>query len=69
VGQGLKANVFHAEVQAGYLINPATNLKFFANISYRNFDPEAETTATFSNSTLWFNLGLKTDLFNWYFDF
>lgn len=69
VGQGLKANVFHAELQTGYLINPATNLKLFANISYRNFDPEAETITTFNTSTVWFNIGLKTDLFNWYFDF
>ncbi|MCF6295232.1 MAG: gliding motility protein RemB [Flavobacteriaceae bacterium] len=69
VGQGLKANIFHAELQTGYLINPATNLKLFANISYRNFDPEAETINTFGNSTFWFNIGLKTDLFNWYFDF
>lgn len=69
VGQGLKANVFHGELQTGYLINPATNLKLFANISYRNFNPEAETVNTFNNSTLWFNLGIRTDLFNWYFDF
>ncbi|MBN4046915.1 gliding motility protein RemB [bacterium AH-315-P13] len=69
VGQGLKANIFHAELQTGYLINPATNLKLFANISYRNFNLEAETINTFSNTTLWFNIGLKTDLFNWYFDF
>ena len=69
VTQGLKANIFHGELQTGYLINPATNLKLFANISYRNFDQEAETINTFNNSTLWFNIGLKTDLFNWYFDF
>ncbi|RLD30309.1 MAG: gliding motility protein RemB [Bacteroidetes bacterium] len=69
VGQGLKANVFHAELHTGYLINPATNLKLFANISYRNFNPEAETINTFKNSTVWFSLGIRTDLFNWYFDF
>ncbi|MCH7524698.1 MAG: gliding motility protein RemB [Bacteroidetes bacterium] len=69
VGQGLKTNVFHAELQTGYLINPITNLKLFVNISYRDFNPEAETINTFSNSTVWFNIGLKTDLFNWYFDF
>ena len=69
VAQGLKANVFHAELQTGYLINPATNLKLFVNISYRNFNPEAKNINTFKNSTIWFNIGLKTDLFNWYFDF
>ena len=69
VGQGNKTNIFHAELQSGYVINPATNLKLFAYVSYRNFNPEAETTTTFKNSTVWFSLGLRTDLFNWYFDF
>jgi hypothetical protein len=69
VGQGIKTNIFHAELHTGYLINPATNLKLFANINYRNFNPEAETINTFNNSTVWFSLGVRTDLFNWYFDF
>ncbi len=69
VGQGNRTNIFHAELQGGYLINPAANLKLFAYLSYRNFNPEAETETTFKNSTVWFSLGLRTDLFNWYFDF
>ena len=69
IGQGNKANTFHAELQSGYLLNPATNLKVFAYLSYRNFDPEADTTSDFKNSTVWFSLGVRTDLFNWYFDF
>ncbi|MDB4303786.1 hypothetical protein N9934_03240, partial [Desulfosarcina sp.] len=69
VGQGIKTTTFNAELQSGYLINPSTNLKVFANISYRNFNPEAETLTTFENSTVWFTVGFKTDLFNWYFDY
>ncbi|WP_412983723.1 gliding motility protein RemB [Pontimicrobium sp. IMCC45349] len=69
IGQGNKTNTFHAELQSGYLVNPATNLKLFAYLSYRNFNPNATTATTFSNNTVWFSLGLKTDLFNWYFDF
>lgn len=69
VGQGIKANIFHAELQSGYLVNPMTNLKLFAYLSYRNFDPNDVTPKTFGNDTLWFSLGLRTDLFNWYFDF
>jgi len=69
VGQGNRTNIFHAELQSGYVINPATNLKLFAYVSYRNFNPEAETATTFKNSTVWLSLGLRTDLFNWYFDF
>ncbi|MDD7884469.1 gliding motility protein RemB [Flavivirga sp. 57AJ16] len=69
VGQGIKTKTFNGNLQAGYLINPASNLKVFTDISFRNFNPEAETTATFKNNTVWFNFGIRTDLFNWYFDF
>ena len=69
IGQGNKTNIFHTELQTTYLINPRNNLKVFTYISYRNFNPEAQTAETMKNNTLWFNIGVKTDLFNWYFDF
>ncbi|GGK12726.1 hypothetical protein GCM10007962_03810 [Yeosuana aromativorans] len=69
VGQGIKTNTFYANLQAGYLINPASNLKIFTDITFRNFNPEVETATTFKSNTVWFNIGLRTDLFNWYFDF
>ncbi|WP_100614132.1 gliding motility protein RemB [Confluentibacter citreus] len=69
VGQGIKTNTFNGNIQAGYLINPASNLKIFTDITFRNFNPEAETTTVFNSNTVWFNLGIRTDLFNWYFDF
>lgn len=69
IGQGNKATTILLDVQAGYLINPATNLKLFANVTYRNFNPEAETATVLNSNTVWFNIGLRTDLFNWYFDF
>lgn len=69
IGQGNTTTTFHADVQGGYIINPVSHLKIFTNISYRNFNPEANTATHFKNSTVWFNLGLKTDLFNWYFDY
>ena len=68
IGQGIKTNTINASIQGDYLINPASNLKVFANISYRNFNPEAETVSVLNNSTVWFNFGVRTDLFNWYFD-
>ena len=69
VGQGNTTNIFHAEFEGGYLVNPATNLKLFAYLSFRDFNPQADTAANFDNNTVWFSLGLRTDLFNWYFDF
>ena len=69
IGQGNKTNSFMTEVQAGYLLNPETNLKLFTNIVYRDFNPDAITASTVDSNTLWFSIGVRTDLFNWYNDF
>lgn len=69
LGQGNTTDFFHAEVQVGYLINPATNLKIYASYIYRDFDPLLNTETVFKNSTTWLNFGIRTDLFNWYYDF
>lgn len=69
VGQGNKTSIFIADVQGGYLINPITNLKLFGSFIYRNFDPTQETATTFKQSTTWFTIGLRSDIFNWYFDY
>ena len=69
VGQGNSATVFQADLQAGYIINPVSNLRLFANVAFRNIDPEANTASAFNTSTAWFNIGVRTDLFNWYNDF
>lgn len=69
VGQGNTTKVFIGDIQVGYLINPSTNLKVFANVIYRNFDPTAETTNTFKQNSTWFTIGVRADLFNWYFDY
>jgi len=69
IGQGNKTNSFMTEIQAGYLLNPETNLKVFTNIIYRDFNPETITASTVDSNTLWFSIGIRTDLFNWYNDF
>lgn len=69
LGQGNTTNFFHAEVQAGYVINPATNLKIYGSFIFRNFDPKVDTESVFKNQTSWVNFGIRTDLFNWYYDF
>ncbi len=68
IGQGNKTNTFNAELQGGYVVNPVSHLKLFTNISYRNFNPQAETASTFKSNTVWFSVGVRTDLFNWYID-
>lgn len=67
--QGNRATTFYADIEAGYIVNPVTNLKIFGSFLYRNFDPEASSANTFSNDTTWFSIGLRTDLFNWYRDY
>jgi hypothetical protein len=69
VGQGNKTAVFIADIQGGYLVNPAMNLKLFGSYIYRSFDPTQNTATTFNESTNWFTLGLRADIFNWYFDY
>ncbi|MEP0263624.1 gliding motility protein RemB [Dokdonia sp.] len=66
--QGNRVNSFYADVEVGYLVNPATNLKAFINPIFRDFSAETQTDTVFDTSTLWFNVGFRTDLFNWYFD-
>lgn len=69
VGQGDKTKIFIADLQAGYLVNPATNLKVFGSLIYRNFNPALETDTILKSSTTWFSVGLRCDIFNWYFDY
>ena len=69
VGQGNKTNIMIGELQVGYLVNPSSNLKVFGNVLVRNFDPTAETPTAIQNNTTWFSIGLRSDLFNWYFDY
>jgi hypothetical protein len=69
VGQGNKTNILIADLQAGYLVNPMTNMKFFGGFIYRNFNPNVNTATVFDESTTWFSLGIRSDVFNWYFDY
>ena len=69
IGQGNTTNSFYSELEAGYIVNPTTNLKLFASFIYRDFNPQANTITNFENSTTWINFGLRTDIFNWYFDY
>jgi hypothetical protein len=68
-GQGNTTNVLIADLQAGYLINPQTNLKLFGNLLLRNLSPKEETDAIKKGTTTWFSIGIRCDIFNWYFDY
>lgn len=67
--QGNKTISIIADLQMGYVINPITNLKCFAQLTYRSFTPEVQTPTVFEQQTIWFSVGVRTDLFNLYNDF
>jgi len=69
IAQGNTTNILIGDLQAGYLINPSTNLKLFGGVTLRNFSPKIETTNFKKQNNIWFTFGLKTDVFNWYTDF
>ncbi|MFI8378489.1 gliding motility protein RemB [Leeuwenhoekiella sp. NPDC079379] len=69
IGQGNKAQTLLANVELGYLINPSTNLKIYTNVLFRDHKIDQTDPVNFTEKTLWVNFGIRTDLFNWYFDY
>ncbi len=69
VGQGNTTNIFIGDLQVGYVLNPSSNLQLFTGFTFRNFDPKQDFATTTNDSTTWFTIGVKSNLFNWYFDF
>ncbi|BAO55147.1 hypothetical protein NMS_1138 [Nonlabens marinus S1-08] len=68
IAQGNTAPFFYGELEAGYLINPASNLKIYGQFIYRNISPEFDNAVVQEATTTWFNFGIRTDLMNWGFD-
>lgn len=69
IGQGNQVNMFFGELEVGYLLNPKTNLKLYTSLIYRDFKATTQAPNAFDNTTTWLNFGLRTDLFNWYYDY
>jgi hypothetical protein len=69
VGQGNSTDIFIADLQAGYVVNPVTNLQLFGGFTFRNFSPSVSGNVVSEDNTTWFTIGLRASLFNWYFDF
>ena len=69
IGQGNKANSYHGELEVGFIMNPTTNLKVYLNLIHRKFDIAQDNAINFDRNTTWVNLGFRTDIFNWYYDY
>jgi hypothetical protein len=69
IGQGNRGNSYYGELEAGFIVNPTTNLKVYLNLIHRKFDVSENTALNFDRNTTWVNLGFRTDIFNWYYDY
>ncbi len=68
VGQGNTTTFLFGHLEAGYVINPASRLKVFGQAIYRSTSPEFDNAVVRDESTLWLNIGIRTDIMNWSFD-
>jgi hypothetical protein len=66
---GQKGTTLFAKGTVGYIINPSYNLMVEAGLGFRNFTPEIETPNFQATKTTFISFGLKTNLFNHYYDF
>ncbi|MEN8816344.1 MAG: hypothetical protein ABF274_05660 [Nonlabens sp.] len=66
--QGNTSNFFFGQLEAGYVINPASRLKVFGQVIYRSQNPQFNNAVVRGESTMWLNVGLRTDIMNWSFD-
>jgi hypothetical protein len=66
--QGNISNFFYGHLEAGYVINPASRLKVFGQVIYRSQNPRYNNDFVRGESTVWLNIGLRTDIMNWSFD-
>lgn len=64
IGQGIKTNLIYTDFCLRYLINPKINLNFEIKFSHRELNSSIN-----ANTTNWITLGLKTSLYNMYYDF
>lgn len=62
--QGLKTQLNHVALTAGYLINPEMNLRAIAGVAYRD-----ERSSHFQRSDFYFTIGISSSLFRYYSDY
>jgi hypothetical protein len=68
VAQGNTTKIFIGDIQGGWILNPVTNLQVFGGFTYRSFSPYQPSSYVKENNTTWFTIGVRSSLFNWYFD-
>lgn len=64
-GQGLETTVWNAGIRAGFLINPVARLVIEASVDLRRLENELGERA----ESTWIQFGIRSNLFNRYYDF
>ena len=67
--QGIKTQTLFGDLKIGYLVNPRTNLRLELGMTIRRISPETEVGDLKAQTTQHYYFGLKTDLYNQYYDF
>ena len=67
-GQGISTNFFMINGELGYVVNPSYNMRVEVGGTYRREIPELNTPDLSENSTVYIYFGLRTALFNHYYD-
>jgi len=69
VAQGNTGTLFYTNLKAGYIVNPSINLKLYVDFTFRDFKIMEETSFLKNSSGAIISFGIRTDLFNTYYDF
>jgi hypothetical protein len=71
IGQGVAGTLLYTHLRAAWVVNPKTNLKLELGVRIRNLtaNAEIETRPFILGESVWPFFGLRTELFNSYYDF
>lgn len=69
VGQGDRAEIINAQLNTGFVVNPVLNMRIYTSLTYRDYVSSPENYYFDNGNTVWFQVGLKSNLFNWNIDF
>jgi hypothetical protein len=70
IGQGVGMDYFFLDLRLGYILNPATNLRLEGGVTLRNMlNQAAGNTGIPDSKTQFVYFGMRTAIFNNYFDF
>jgi hypothetical protein len=67
IGQGVTTQILIADARVAWFVNPASRMKVELGLTHRRFEPNHPSLASATSN--WVYFGLRTELFNRYYDF